>query len=72
MPVPKRSKSKTKWVGTSNQSKVVTIEAAIADAYNLAKPYFHGKPIIELRVADIYVVGSNPITEYVAVLVPVT
>ena len=71
MPVPKRSKSRTKWVGTSNQSKVVTIEAAIADAYNLAKPYFQGKTI-ELRVADIYVVGTNPITEYVAVLVPVT
>ena len=71
MPVPKRGKSAKRWVGSSNQSKVVSIEAAIGDAYNLAKPYFQGKPI-ELRVADIYVLGSNPITEYVAVLVPVT
>jgi len=71
MPVPKRGKSAKRWVGSSSQSKVVSIEAAIGDAYNLAKPYFQGKTI-ELRVADIYVVGSNPITEYVAVLVPVT
>jgi hypothetical protein len=71
MPVPKRGKSAKRWVGSSNQSKVVSIEAAIGDAYNQAKPYFHGKPI-ELRVEDIYVVGTNPITEYVAVLVPAT
>jgi hypothetical protein len=67
MPVPKRGKSKRRWVGSSKQSKVITIEAAIADAYDLAKPYFKDEPI-ELKVEDIYVLGNNPITEYRVVL----
>ena len=69
MPVPKRGKSKHRWVGSSLKSKVVTIEAAIADAYDQAKPYFKDEPI-ELKVEDIYVLGTNPITEYTVVLVP--
>ena len=35
-----------------------------------AKSCFKGKPI-ELKVAEIYVVGTNPITEYLVELVPV-
>jgi hypothetical protein len=71
MPLPKRSRSAKRWVGSSMRSKVVTIEAAVADAYDQAKPYFRGKQV-ELKVEHIYVVGSNPITEYLVVLVPVT
>jgi hypothetical protein len=72
MPVPNRGKYKNRWVGSSRNAHPVTIEAAIADAYNLAKPSYKGKKQIDLRVADIYVRGNNPITEYLVVLVPGT
>jgi hypothetical protein len=67
MPVPQRGKRKNQWVGSSEKTHVLSIEGAIADAYNLAKASYKGNPI-ELKVEEIYVVGTNPITEYVVVL----
>jgi hypothetical protein len=69
MPLPQRGKTKGGWVGSSTKTHVLSIEGAIADAYNQAKSSYKGKTI-ELRVEDIYVVGSNPITEYLVKLVP--
>jgi len=70
MPLPQRGKTKGGWVGSSTKTHVLSIEGAIADAYNLAKGSYKTSPI-ELQVADIYVVGTNPITEYLVKLVPV-
>ncbi|MGZ4390157.1 MAG: hypothetical protein ACXVZL_12325 [Gaiellaceae bacterium] len=70
MPLPQRGKTMGGWVGSSTKTHVLSIEGAIADAYNQAKSRYKGKPI-ELKVAEIYVVGTNPITEYLVKLVPV-
>lgn len=71
MPVPKRGKTKDGWVGSSLKTHVLSIEGAIGDAYSQAKPTYKAK-VVQLRVDEIYVVGRNPITEYLVKVVPVT
>jgi hypothetical protein len=68
MAVPKRGLDGRLFVGSSKES----IEQAIEDAYNFARKSQHypKRGSIALRVIDIYIKGSNPISEYIAVLGP--
>jgi hypothetical protein len=66
--VPKRGKlGKRQWVGTSLETNDKSLEGAIADAYNQAR---HARPKgkLQFKVDDIYVIGTNPLSEYVVVL----
>lgn len=70
MAVPRRGRQGKKdvWVGSSSKTQVLSIEGAVADAYAQAKPEYPGKA--GFVIETIYVVGNNPITEYLVKLVP--
>jgi flavin-binding protein dodecin len=57
-----------RFVGSSKLTKKAapTVEAAIEDGYRKAQTRRRGR--VTLRVVDIFVIGSNPITEYRVVL----
>lgn len=62
MSVPLRGPlGKKQWVGSAK--KPLTIEAAIADGYSLARKSYP-KGDLSLQVITIYVLGTNPISEY--------
>jgi hypothetical protein len=65
VPPPGAQKDGT-FVGTSKHTKELTVTAAIQDAYATARKdpkYKTGTK--SFHVDDIWVVGTNPITEYV-------
>ncbi|MBI4172208.1 MAG: hypothetical protein HY511_05570 [Actinobacteria bacterium] len=69
MSVPKRGKQPNgTWAGSSRQINTPSIEAAIQHAWNKAKRGHEGE--LRLQVEAIYVIGTNPITEYRVVLGP--
>jgi hypothetical protein len=61
-PVPRRGEQHDgTFVGVGKK----TVTAAIADAYDEARKYKYPTGTVSFHIDDIWVVGTNPISEYV-------